>query len=99
MAAFPDALIGRRRELEYFERALGDVEDGAVRILAVSGEAGIGKTRLLEELAGQADERGWLVFEGRGSQFESELPFGVLLDACDDYLASLDARTLERLAG
>jgi ATP/maltotriose-dependent transcriptional regulator MalT len=99
MAAFPDALIGRRRELEYLERALGDVEDGAVRILAVNGEAGIGKTRLLEELARQADERGWLVFEGRGSQFESELPFGVLLDACDDYLGSLDARTLERLVG
>src|SRR5918994_2679053 len=99
MAASAEALVGRRRELESFERTLEDVEAGAVRVLAVSGEAGIGKTRLLEELTRRADDRGWLVFEGRGSQFESELPFGILLDACDDYLASLDARTLERVAG
>ena len=99
MAAFAEALAGRQRELENFERMLEDVEAGAARFLAVSGEAGIGKTRLLEELARRADDRGWLVLEGRGSQFESELPFAILLDACDDYLGSLDARTLERVAG
>jgi DNA-binding NarL/FixJ family response regulator len=99
MAATTDALVGRQRELELFERALDAVDDGAVRMLALSGEAGIGKTRLLDELARRADDRGWLVFQGRGSQFESELPFGILLDACDDYLASLDARALELVAG
>ena len=99
MAASAEALVGRRRELEAFERTLDEVEAGAVRVLAVSGEAGIGKTRLLDALAGQADARGWLVFHGRGSQFESELPFGILLDACDDYLASLDAPALDRVAG
>ena len=99
MAATADVLVGRRRELELLERALDEVDDGAARMLAVSGEAGIGKTRLLDELARRAGDRGWLVFQGRGSQFESELPFGILLDACDDYLASLDAHTLERMAG
>src|SRR4029453_4200901 len=99
MAASAEALVGRRRELESFERTLEEVDAGAVRVLAVSGEAGIGKPRLLDELAGHADARGWLVLHGRGSQFESELPFGILLDACDDYLASLDAPALDRVAG
>jgi predicted ATPase len=50
MAAFVDALVGRRRELEHLERTLEDVEADAVRVLALSSEAGIGKTRLLYEL-------------------------------------------------
>jgi ATP/maltotriose-dependent transcriptional regulator MalT len=99
MAAFAEALVGRRRELDHFERTLEEVEGGAARLLALTGEAGIGKTRLLEELARSADERDWLAFQGRGTQFERELPFGILLDACDDYLASLDLRSLERVAG
>jgi DNA-binding NarL/FixJ family response regulator/tetratricopeptide (TPR) repeat protein len=99
MAASAEALVGRRHELELLERTLEEVDAGSVRVLALSGEAGIGKTRLLDELVRRADSRGWLVFHGQGSQFESELAFGILLDACDDYLASLDARSLDRVAG
>ncbi|HLM09888.1 MAG TPA: AAA family ATPase [Thermoleophilaceae bacterium] len=94
-----DAITGRRRELERLEDALRDVEAAEPRAVAIVGEPGIGKTRLLQELTRRAGERGWLVLHGSGSEFEHQLPFGVLLDACGDFLASLDVRTLEQLVG
>jgi DNA-binding CsgD family transcriptional regulator len=99
MARQAEALVGRDRELERLEGVLDGLDSGSGRIVVITGEPGIGKTRLLAELAGRADARGCLVLEGRGAEFERELPFGVVVAACDEYLASLDARTAERLAG
>jgi DNA-binding NarL/FixJ family response regulator len=38
------------------------------------------------------------VLEGRAAELERELPFGLVVDAFDDYLESLDPRTFDRLA-
>lgn len=64
----------------------------------VTGEAGIGKTRLLEEMTERAAGLGQLTFVGRASEYECELPFGLVIDAVDPYLESLDSRAFERLA-
>ena len=48
-------IVGRDRELEQLEAALDAVADGNPAYLAVEGEAGIGKTRLLTELRLRAD--------------------------------------------
>jgi ATP/maltotriose-dependent transcriptional regulator MalT len=79
-------LVGREQELAGAEAALA--ESAAARVVVVSGEAGIGKTRLLAELRTRADEAGMVVLGGRGAEFERELPFGAFVDALDDYLAS-----------
>jgi DNA-binding NarL/FixJ family response regulator len=94
-----DVLVGRERELEALDRALGAAGDGAAQLLAISGEPGIGKSRLVAELGRRADAHGCLFLDGRSAEFERERPFAVLLDACDEYLESLDARTAERVAG
>jgi predicted ATPase/DNA-binding NarL/FixJ family response regulator len=93
-----DVLLGRERELELLENLLNAARDGDPGFVVVSGEAGIGKTRLLHEVSESAASRGCLTLEGRAAEFERELPFGVLTDALDAYLRSLDARALERLA-
>jgi DNA-binding NarL/FixJ family response regulator len=80
------------------ENVLNAACDGDPGFVVVSGEAGIGKTRLLQELVESAVSRGCLTLEGRAAEFERELPFGVLTDALDAYLKSLDPRALERLA-
>ena len=46
------ALVGRTRETELLRQALAAVKNGAGRRLALAGEAGIGKTRLLAEARG-----------------------------------------------
>ena len=55
------------------------------------GEAGIGKTRLLRELAARAEQRGDLVLSGSASELERNLPFSVFVDALDEYVESLEA--------
>ncbi len=67
--------------------------------LSVSGEPGIGKTRLMSELSTAAQARGHLVLGGRGAEFERDIPFGVWIDALDDYLGMLGRNGLERLVG
>jgi DNA-binding NarL/FixJ family response regulator len=61
---------------------------GAVRL--VSGEPGIGKTRLLREYARVAGDSGRLVAYGRATEFERELPFGMFIDAVDGLLSAVD---------
>jgi hypothetical protein len=55
----------------------------------IVGEPGIGKTALLRELIERASERGDLVLAGRGAEFERDIPFGVWVDALDDYAGAL----------
>jgi DNA-binding CsgD family transcriptional regulator len=92
-------LLGRERELRQLDDVLDVTLDGSARVFVASGEPGIGKTRLLGELSRRADARGCLLLEGHAGEFERELPFAVLVDACDEFLASLDARKAQRLAG
>jgi ATP/maltotriose-dependent transcriptional regulator MalT len=98
-SGIPGRLVGREPELAAVASALDVVEGGASRLLAVSGEAGIGKSRLLAELRRMADSRGLLVLGGRAAEFERDLPFAVFIDALDDYLTALDADDPEELGG
>jgi DNA replication protein DnaC len=74
------ALVGRASELEKLERHFGTA---AGTLCLLEGEPGIGKTRLLHELAQRASERGARVLYGRASEAEWDLPFA-LWDAALD---------------
>ncbi len=91
-------LVGRDRELEVLAERLDEVGSGRARFVFVTGEPGIGKTSLLLELLARADDRGWLALGGGAAEFERELPFGLVVDALDEYLASLDPRAFSHLA-
>jgi DNA-binding NarL/FixJ family response regulator len=82
-------LVGRMAELELVERMLDGTSAGEARFLFVSGEPGIGKTRLLSELLLRAADRGYLALHGNAAEFERELPFGLVVNALDEFLESL----------
>ena len=82
-------LIGRTREVAELELALDRVASGSPWCVELVGEPGIGKSRLLAELGRRAEEQGFLVLEGRAAEFEQDIPFGVLVDALNDHVASL----------
>jgi DNA-binding CsgD family transcriptional regulator/tetratricopeptide (TPR) repeat protein len=85
-------IVGRETELAQLEQTLDDLERGSASCLAVEGEPGIGKTRLLAELRALAEARGHLVLSGAAAEFERELPFSVFVDALDAYVASQELR-------
>ena len=94
-----EALGGREAELSLITEMLDALEaaDDAL-VLQVAGDPGIGKSRLLGELASQAGVRGHLVLSGRAADFEAEQPFGVFGDALDGWLLDQERERLEVLA-
>jgi ATP/maltotriose-dependent transcriptional regulator MalT len=92
------ALVGRDKELDVLTRLLQTVRQGEPRFAQVTGEPGIGKTSLIDALAQTADADGWLVLSGRCSELERELPFALVIDTFDGYLASMNPRDFDRIA-
>ena len=90
MALGSVATVGREPELAWLDDALDALEGGEPAALAVEGEPGIGKTRLLAELRTRAEDRGFLVLGGTAAEFERDVPFGVWVDAVDAYIESRD---------
>ncbi len=64
VSSSPTRLVGRVQEVELLERALAAADERGSTVL-VAGEAGIGKTRLVSELADRSLERGATVLAGR----------------------------------
>jgi len=82
--------VGRAGELGSLEQVLGELDRGCPGAIGLAGEPGVGKTRLLRELAVRAGARGHLVLSGAASEFENDLPFSVFVDALDEYVAGLE---------
>jgi predicted ATPase len=89
-------LVERRAELDRLVSAVDAVANGAARVVAVRGEPGIGKTRLLREL-GRVAGPGRTVCWGRATEFEQQVPFGVFANALGAAAAAVEPARLERL--
>ena len=68
-------LVGRTHELDAFRGALADLSRGRGGLLTVSGEAGVGKSRLFHEFEAIAREHGLLVHHARCEPFGSVEPY------------------------
>ena len=99
MSLLAEPLVGRATELEALDSALSELQRGRPAALELVGEPGIGKTRLLSELAAQAEDRGHIVLVGSASELEGDLPFWVFVDALDEYVQAVEPRTLDALDG
>jgi DNA-binding SARP family transcriptional activator/tetratricopeptide (TPR) repeat protein len=78
-AAAPEApIVGRIQELAASEVAFDAVAAGRSASILLRGPAGIGKSRVLREIAGLARASGWELVEGRGLEASPGEPFGVI---------------------
>ena len=87
-------LLGRETELATLELSVQQARTEASAV-GVLGEAGIGKSALLGALRERAGAQGMLVLEGRAAEHERDVPFGLVVDALDDHVASLHPRRIE----
>jgi AAA ATPase domain len=89
-----DPCYGRDEELGRILAAYEAASAGAARVVTVLGEAGIGKTRLLQELAVSARRRGALVVWGRCLEGAWVPPYQALVEAISGYAGQVGAARL-----
>ncbi len=94
MASTAERIVGRDQELARIVRALDGLAEAGPRLIEISGEPGIGKTRLVQELCQEAESRGYLVLRGNAAEFERGVPFAPVVDAMDPYLATVEPELL-----
>ena len=91
----PAVFAGRRREREALVRALNEAADSGRRAAFVTGEPGIGKTRLVSEFAHDAYADGALVLAGRCDD-DLSLPYQPFVEALEHLVAHAPTELLER---
>src|SRR5215831_15101609 len=91
-AKLKPTLVGRQRELESLWNQFEQSTTGRLRIALVAGEPGIGKTRLLREVAQRAEQTGASVLSGGASEAEGMPPYLPFLEALGQHIriATLD---------
>jgi len=89
--------VGREAEWEPLLAHWEQASSGRGHLLLVSGEAGIGKTRLVEELSRYVRQRGGWVACGHCYEYERALPHGPLTDLLRAVLSATGTGVLERL--
>jgi serine/threonine protein kinase/DNA-binding beta-propeller fold protein YncE len=76
----PGLLAGREDEIAHIEPVLEVVESGSGQLVLLCGEAGVGRTRLAQEVSRLARDRGFLVVTGRCFESERDSPLFPFLE-------------------
>ncbi len=72
--------VGRESEMKTLRAMLRDVQAGEQRVVLISGESGVGKSRLVEELLGDALIHDFLCLKGAGQEEGGQI-YGALISA------------------
>lgn len=92
--------VGRGIELRSLASALAQAAGGQSLAVLVGGEAGVGKSRLIQEFAGEAVTRGARVTVGQCVELGGDgLPFAPIAGAVRDLSGQLGAESVLELAG
>jgi DNA-binding CsgD family transcriptional regulator/tetratricopeptide (TPR) repeat protein len=92
--------IGRTQELARLSHLLVRAADGEPLMALLGGEAGVGKTRLVEQLAATASGQGVRVLRGGCVPLGEEgVPFAPVIEALHGLVGDLDPAELEAVAG
>jgi tetratricopeptide (TPR) repeat protein len=92
--------VGRERELSQLGAALDEAGGGRGSLFMLAGEPGIGKSRLADELATRARERGFLVLWGRCWEAGGAPAYWPWVQALRAYVRPMDPKDLaEQLGG
>ncbi len=86
---FPSDLYGRDQELSVIQLALDCALEGQAQVVLISGEAGIGKTRLIQQIRSPLALRGGLFLQFEPDQRTRYIPYYGVLQAFRSFLQPL----------
>jgi predicted ATPase/class 3 adenylate cyclase len=78
-------LVGRRQEVAQIRALLTRVAAGHGQALVINGEAGVGKSRLLQELITIAQDEGFEIYGGNCLSYGSQTPYLPWIDVFNAY--------------
>ena len=90
-------LVGRRTEIEVFSKLVEEAASGKGQILAMVGEPGLGKSRLVHEFIRHQLRPGWLVLEGASVSYGKATPYFPLIAMLRQYLQIADGEGSENI--
>ncbi len=91
-------LFGREREIAALQAGLENAFRGKGGTILLIGEAGIGKTRLLDEIARSSETAGAVVVRAEGRPGSVQAPYAPVSDLLDSYLKEFIAKPAEEKA-
>ncbi|MEP6639026.1 MAG: AAA family ATPase [Chloroflexota bacterium] len=92
--------VGRSNELTMLRSSADAVARGEPTLVVVGGEAGVGKSRLIAEVADGLRDDGWLVLVGGSVALgDDSLPFGPIVEALRALVRDVDADRIAEAAG
>ena len=77
--------VGRQQELAALQQALAQAGAGHGQIVALVGEAGVGKSRLVYEFLRSHQTQGWLVLESASVSYGKATPYFPIIDLLKRY--------------
>ncbi len=84
--SYQTKLVGREAELAKVKEVLGKAAEGQGSVCLISGEAGIGKSRLVEEIRGYVYKQNGLFLRGRCLNHENKAPYHPFKETLDEFL-------------
>ena len=90
-------LVGRRTEIEVFNKLVEQATSGKGQILAMVGEPGMGKSRLVHEFTRHQLAPGWLVLEGASVSYGKATPYLPLIEMLRRYFQIADGERIENI--
>ena len=97
-----DCFVGRKREMTVLGERLAGASENRGAVVFITGDTGVGKTRLLLELAQRAEESDYTILYGKAQPLGIGCPYQPFIDAIRYYLRDQrlgDGDRLEQLFG
>ena len=85
--------VGRQHELEALHQALAQAGAGHGQVVALVGEAGVGKSRLVYEFVHSHRTQGWRVLESASVSYGKATPYFPVIDLLKRYAMWTTAMT------
>ncbi len=94
----PIPLVGRELEISKLRALADSAEAGAGKSLFLTGDRGVGKSRVVAGLVEELVQGGWMVARGQAHSTEGGVPFAPFADAFSPLLSEIDPAELQLLA-
>src|SRR5258708_8428459 len=82
----PAAIVGRQRELTLVMNQYEAARQGQAHVVLLAGDPGIGKTRLLDEIARRTAQAGAIILRGGASEADAMPPYLPFVEALGRYI-------------